>query len=382
MLECQLQVTEVTYSSALRACASLAAMDSGTQIHSLLSKTIYDKNIVVCNALIDMYAKCGGIKDARLVFDRLQERNEVSWNAMISGYSTHGLSGNAINIFEMMLDAEFKPNKLTFVGVLSACSNAGLLDRGQAYFKSMIQDYGIEPCAEHYTCMVWLLGRSGHLDKAIKLIEEIPFGPSIMAWRALLGACVIHNNIELGRISAEHILAIEPQDESAHVLLSNIYANARRWKHVASVRKGMKEKRVKKLPGLSWIENQGIFHYFTVGDASHPDRKLINAMLEWLNMKARRAGYAPHYDAVLHEVEKDEKQRRLWLHSERLALAFGLVRTPPKSHIRIIKNLRICLDCHAAIKIISKIVERGIIIRDMNRFHHFRDGVCSCGDYW
>ncbi|KDP23280.1 hypothetical protein JCGZ_23113 [Jatropha curcas] len=382
MLECQVQATEVTYSSTLRACASLAAMEPGIQIHSLSVKTLYDKDIVVGNALIDMYAKCGSIKDARLIFDMLSECDKISWNAMISGYSTHGLCAEALNIFQMMQETESKPDKLTFVGVLSACSSAGLLDTGQAYFKSMVEDYGIEPCMEHYTCMVWLLGRSGHLDKAVKLIEQIPVEPSVTVWRALLGACVIHNDVELGRISAERVLQIDPQDEASHVLVANMYATARCWENVASVRKTMKKKGVKKEPGLSWIENQGAVHYFSVGDTSHPDMKLINGMLEWLNMKTRKAGYVPDLNAVLFDAEDDEKKRRLWAHSERLALAFGLIRTPSQGHIRIIKNLRICTDCHSAIKLISKIVQRDLIIRDMNRFHHFHDGICSCSDYW
>lgn len=382
MLAFEVQATEVTYSSALCACSSLAAMEPGVQIHSLSVKTVYDKDVVVGNALIDMYAKCGSIQNARLVFDMLNERDEVSWNAMISGYSMHGLSGEALKVFQMMQETACKPNKLTFISILSACSSAGLLDIGQTYFKSMVQDYGIEPCMEHYTCMVSLLGKSGHLDKAAKLIEEIPFEPSVMVWRALLGACVIYNDVELGSACAQRIFEIDPQDEAAHVLLSNMYATARSWENVASVRKSMKKKGVKKEPGLSWIENQGSVHYFSVGDTSHPDMKLINGMLEWLNMKTRKAGYVPNLNAVLLDVEDDEKERRLWGHSERLALAFGLIRTPSTGHIRIIKNLRICADCHSAIKFTSKIVQRDIIIRDMNRFHHFHDGICSCSDYW
>lgn len=382
MLEYQVQATEVTYSSVLRASASLAALDTGAQVHSMTVKTRYDRHIVVGNSLIDMYAKCGSINNARLVFDMLNERDEVSWNAMISGYSTHGLGTEALKVFEMMQKTKCKPNKLTFVGVLSACSNAGLLDQGQAYFNSMVQDYSIEPCAEHYSCMVWLLGRSGHLDKSVKLIEQMPFEPSVMVWRALLAACVIRNDIELGRISAQRVLEMEPEDEATHVLLSNMYATAKRWENMASVRKNMKRRGVRKEPGLSWIENQGVVHYFTVGDTSHPDMKLITGMLESLKMKSRKAGYVPNHAAVLVDVADNEKDRLLWLHSERLALAYALIKMPSGGPIRIIKNLRICVDCHAAIKLISKWVLRDIIIRDMNRYHHFQDGICSCGDYW
>lgn len=382
MLKDQVQATEVTYSSVLHACAGLAALEPGIQIHSLTVKTIYDDDVSVGNALIDMYAKCGSIKDARLVFDMMIMRDVVSWNAMVSAYSMHGLGEEALRIFETMQKTDIKPNQLTFVGILSACSNTGSLDQGQNYFTSMVGDYGIEPCIEHYTCMVSLLGKLGHLDKAMKLIEEIPFEPSVMVWRALLGACVVHNDLELGKLSAERVLEMEPQDEASYVLLSNIYASCKRWDNVAFVRKKMKKRGVKKEPGLSWIEHQGTVHYFCVGDSSHPDMKLINGMLEWLNMKTKSAGYIPNCSVILLNVEDDEKARLLWVHSERLALAFGLTRILSGSPIRIMKNLRICVDCHAIIKFISKVVQREIIIRDINRFHHFQDGVCSCGDYW
>ncbi|KAG5520531.1 hypothetical protein RHGRI_033195 [Rhododendron griersonianum] len=382
MREDNVQGTEVTYTSVLCACATVAALEPGTEIHSLTIKTVYDKVITVGNALIDMYAKCGNIKDAREVFEMMSNRDVVSWNAMISGYSMHGLSGEALRIFEYMQKTKTKADKVTFVGVLSACSNTGVLDKGQAYFTSMVNDYHINPCIEHYNCMVGLLGRLGHLDKAVKLIEEMPFEPSVVIWRALLMACIVHNNVDLGKVAALHVLELEPSDDATYVLLSNMYAAARRWDNVASIRNNMKKKGVRKEPGLSWIESQGTVHHFVVGDASHPDIRLIRGMLEWLNMKTKTAGYVPNYEVLLQDVGDDEKARLLWVHSERLALAFGLVRTPFGSPIRIMKNLRICQDCHAAIKCISTVVQREIVIRDVNRFHHFRDGTCSCNDYW
>ncbi|KAL6518091.1 hypothetical protein OROMI_033792 [Orobanche minor] len=382
MCEEKMQATEVTYSSLLRGAACLAALETGIQIHALTIKTMYDGDDAVSNALIDMYAKCGHIKHARVVFDTMSKRGVVSWNSMVSAYSMHGLGTEALKIFENMRKTDITPNQLTFVAVLSACSNTGSLEKGQLYFASIQDDYGIEPCMEHYTCMVSLFGRLGHLDKALKMIEEIPHEPSVMVWRALLGACVAHKNVEIGRSAAERVLEMEPQDESAYVLISNIYAAAKRWDNVAIVRKSMKRKRVKKEPGLSWIESQGMIHYFAVGDDSHPEIKLIRGMLEWLNLRSKIAGYAPNHDAILLDVEDDEKARLLWLHSERIALAFALLRMPLQSPIRIIKNLRICADCHMAIKFVSKLVQREIVIRDINRFHHFQDGVCSCNDYW
>ncbi|CAH8327681.1 unnamed protein product [Eruca vesicaria subsp. sativa] len=377
-------VTEVTCSSAIGVCASLASMELGAQVHGLAIKTNNAGKVAVSNSLIDMYAKCGDIKDAQSVFDEIETKDVPSWNALISGYSTHGLSRESLRIFDIMKDSDCKPNVLTFLAVLSGCSNAGLIDEGVECFESMIRDHGIEPCLEHYTCMVRLLGRSGQLERAMKLIEGIPYEPSVMIWRAMLSASIGQNNVEFATRSAEEILKINPKDEATYVLLSNMYAGAKEWANVASVRRSMKEKGVKKEPGLSWIEHQGDVHYFSVGRLSHhPDMKLINGMLEWLNMKARRAGYVPNRKAVLHDMGDEEKDKRLWFHSERLALAFGLVRMPlSRNRILIIKNLRICSDCHSAMKVISSIVQRDLVIRDMNRFHHFHAGVCSCGDYW
>ncbi|KAK6139134.1 hypothetical protein DH2020_027123 [Rehmannia glutinosa] len=227
MCEAKVQATEVTYSSLLRASACLAALEAGIQIHTMTIKTLYDGDDAVSNALIDMYAKCGRIKDARVVFDTMSERDVVSWNSIVSAYSMHGLGAEALKIFEDMRKNNITPNQLTFVAVLSACSNTGSLEQGQSYFTSMQEDYSIEPCMEHYTCMVSLFGRLGHLDNAVKMIEEVPREPSVMLWRALLGACVAHNNVELGRFAAEHVLEMEPQDESTYVLLSNIYATAK-----------------------------------------------------------------------------------------------------------------------------------------------------------
>lgn len=382
MCEEHVVATEVTYSSLLRACSSLAALVAGCQIHSVAIKTLYNEDDSVSNALVDMYAKCGRIKDAQLIFDTMSQKDIVSWNSMISSYSMHGLGTEALQVYKDMLESGFTPNQLTFVGVLSACSNTGLLDQGQIYFTSMQEDHGIEPCMEHYTCMVSLLGRLGHLEKAKKMIDEIPSAPSVMVWRALLGACVAHKNVEIGKLAADRVLEMEPQDESSYVLLSNIYATEKRWDHVALVRKNMKKKRIKKEPGLSWIESQGIVHYFAVGDDSHEDIKLIRGMLEWLNVRSKREGYAPDNGVILLDVEDDEKGRLLWLHSERIALAFALTRMPLESPIRIIKNLRTCVDCHAAFKFISSFIHREIVIRDVNRYHHFKDGTCSCHDYW
>ena len=382
MAATQVPKTQVTYSSVLRACASIAAMEQTTQIHGLISKTTYNDDAVVHNALIDTYGKCGSISLARRVFDNMTEFDSISWNAIISAYSLHGLALEALRLYDSMKETAITPNALTFTGVLTACTNVGFVDKGLLYFNSMIREHGIAPSMEHYTCMVKLLGRSGCFDQAMKLIEEIPIQPSAMVWRALLATCVIHKNVDLGKVCGIRVFELEPHDESTHVLLSNMYANAGRWEDVSVVRKLMREKGVKKGPGLSWIHSQDTVHSFAVGDMFHRDMRVIKAMLEWLHMKVRKYGYAPNKDAVLHDIVDKEKEQHLWVHSERLAIAFGLIITPPPRPIHVMKNLRCCFDCHAVIKLISKVTKREIIVRDMNRFHHFDCGACSCGDYW
>ncbi|OEL33377.1 putative pentatricopeptide repeat-containing protein [Dichanthelium oligosanthes] len=382
MCAAQMLPTQVTYSSVLRACASTASIKHAVQIHSLIEKSTFNSDTVVCNSLIDTYAKCGCIKDALKVFQAIKQCDVVSWNAIISGYALHGRGLDALELFDRMNKTNIKANDVTFVALLSVCGSTGLVNQGLSLFNSMRMDHGIKPSMEHYTCIVRLLGRAGCLNDALKFIGDIPSAPSAMVWRALLSSCVVHKNVALGRFSAEKVLEIEPQDETTYVLLSNMYAAAGILDQVALLRKSMRNIGVKKEAGLSWVEIKGKVHAFSVGSVDHPDMRVINAMLEWLNLKAIREGYVPDINVVLHDVDEEEKARMLWVHSERLALAYGLAMTPPGHPIRIMKNLRSCLDCHTVFKVISKIVQREIIVRDINRFHHFEEGICSCGDYW
>eukprot|EP01018_Ginkgo_biloba_P035644 Gb_29805 [translate_table: standard] len=370
-----------TFGSLLRACASIASMKQGKKIHAHLIKSRFESNVFVDSAVVDMYAKCGSIEDARRVFDKILKPDVVSWNAMIAGYAQHGHGKDALQLFEEMLQAGMKPDNITFIVVLSACSHAGLVDEGREYFNSMTRDHCITPKADHYVCLIDLFGRAGCLDEAVDCINNMPFEPNASAWNALLGACRIHGNMELGIRAAESLLQLEPQASSTYVLLSNIYAAVGRWDDVGKVRKLMKERRIKKEPGLSWIEVKNQVHSFIVEDRSHPQKEDIYAMLESLARQMEEAGYIPNTNLVLHDLEQEQKGQSLSYHSEKLAIAFGLISTPPETPLHIIKNLRVCGDCHTAIKFISKIVLREIIVRDASRFHHFKDGLCSCGDY-
>eukprot|EP01018_Ginkgo_biloba_P008645 Gb_28764 [translate_table: standard] len=373
---------QFTLSSALSACASLAALEEGYQVHTVTIKTGFQFDVFVGSALVDMYAKCGTIEDAHTVFGKMPLRNVVSWNAMIAGFAQHGLGNETLEKFEEMQQAGMEPNNITFVCVLSACSHAGLVDEGQLYFDSMVRDHGIKPRVHHYACMVDLLGRAGRVQEAEELINKMPCEPNAAVWGSLLGACRIHGNIELAKRAAECLFKLEPQNAGNHVLLSNIYAAAGRWDEAARVWKMMKDTGVKKDKGHSWIEVKNKVHVFAVGDRLHPQTMEIYGILERLTEQMKEAGYVPDINFALHDVEEEQKEHLLCLHSEKLALAFGLISTPLGVPIRIKKNLRVCGDCHNAFKFISKIVGREIVVRDTNRFHHFRDALCSCGDYW
>eukprot|EP01018_Ginkgo_biloba_P031739 Gb_11664 [translate_table: standard] len=383
----QMQLTGVkpnseTFPSVLTACANLAALEHGKVVHEYIISSGFQFDVFVGSALVDMYAKCGSLEDACQVFDQMPRRNVVSWNAMIVGYAMHGCGKQALQLFEQMQQSATNPNHVTFVGVLSACCHAGLVDDAWHYFDCMSRYHQITPVMEHYCCMVDLLGRAGRLNDAHDFVNKMPFKPDAAVWGSLLGACRIHNNIELGEQVAERLFELDPKIAGPYVLLSNIYAAAGRWDGIERVRKMMKDRGVKKKPGCSWIEVDKQVHAFLVGDRSHPQTEKIYAKLETLAGRMKEAGYATNTRFALNDVEEEQKEHILCHHSEKLAIAFGLINTSPGTPIRIIKNLRVCGDCHCAIKLISKIDMREIIVRDAIRFHHFKDGQCSCGDYW
>ncbi|XP_077220307.1 putative pentatricopeptide repeat-containing protein At3g49142 isoform X2 [Tasmannia lanceolata] len=373
---------EVSFTSILPACAQLSALDMGRAIHSLLILCGYEMDDFSACALIDMYCKCGALKDANQAFYGLPRKPVVSWNSMIAGFGVNGHGLGALSLFKQMENSDAKPDHVTFVTLLSACSHSGMINEGLYYFDSMTKRYGIPAKTEHYACMVDLLGRAGRLDEAYELIEEMAIAPEADVWGALLGACRIHNNIELGELAAERLFELKPQKAGYYVLMSNIYASSRNWAGVQKVRELMKEKGVIKNTAYSWIEMDKVLHVFVSGDKEHPQSKLIYRALEKLEERMREFGYLANTDFVLHDIDEEEKRMSLCGHSERLAVAFGLINSPPGILIRVTKNLRICGDCHSAIKCISKIVGREIIVRDIIRFHHFKNGSCSCKDYW
>jgi len=377
-----IEPNSVTIPCVLPAFANVAALMHGRSAHCFVLRKGFFHDIYVGSALVDMYAKCGRVRDGRKIFDAMPSRNVVSWNAMIGGYAMHGEAASAVQLFHSMLKCKQKPDMVTFTCVLAACSQAGLTEEGRRYFNEMQKEHGISPRMEHYACMVTLLGRAGKLDEAYDLISDMPFEPDGCIWGSLLGSCRGYGNVDLAEVAAEKLFYLEPQNAGNYVLLSNIYASKKVWEGVNRVREMMKGVGLKKEKGCSWIEIKKKVHMLLAGDNSHPMIAAITEKLKQLNIEMRRLGFAPSTYFVLHDVEEQEKDDILAVHSEKLAVALGLISTSPGTPIRVIKNLRICDDCHEAMKFISSFEGRELSVRDTNRFHHFTDGKCSCGDYW
>ncbi|XP_037496499.1 putative pentatricopeptide repeat-containing protein At5g09950 isoform X2 [Jatropha curcas] len=372
-----------TFATVLSACASVATLERGMEVHACAVRACLESDVVVGSALIDMYSKCGRIDYASRFFELMPVRNVYSWNSMISGYARHGRGNEALTLFtQMKLDNQL-PDHVTFVGVLSACSHVGLVDEGYNHFKSMTEAYGLVPRIEHYSCMVDLLGRAGELDRIENFIDTMPIEPNALIWRTILGACSRANGhkTQLGKRAAKMLMDLEPQNAVNYVLLSNMFASARKWEDMAKARRAMREAAVKKEAGCSWVTMKDGVHVFVAGDKLHPERDLIYKKLKELNRKIKDAGYVPETKFALYDLEPENNEELLSYHSEKLAVAFVLTRNSGLP-IRIMKNLRICGDCHSAFKYISKVVGRQVVLRDSNRFHHFVDGNCSCGDYW
>lgn len=372
----------VTLVCVLPAISSFGALELGKWVHLYAEKNGIEIDDVLGSALVDMYSKCGSIEKALQVFERLPRKNAITWSTIIGGLAMHGRANDALDYFSRMERSGVTPSDVTYIGVLSACSHAGLVDEGRSFFSHMVKAVGFEPRIEHYGCMVDLLGRAGHLEEAEELILNMPIKPDDVIWKALLGACKIHGNIEMGRRVAKVLMDMVPHDSGSYVALSNMYASSGNWEAVADVRLMMKEMDIRKDPGCSWIELDGEIHEFLVDDDSHSRAKEIHSMLDEIANQLRLIGYRPDTSQVLLNLDEEEKESALQYHSEKIAVAFGLICTSPHTPLWIVKNLRICEDCHSSMKLISKIYKRKIIIRDRKRFHHFEHGSCSCKDYW
>lgn len=382
MLTSGVKPDQITMLSVISACANLGALDNAVKVQSYVNENRFSGVLPVNNALIDMYAKCGELDRAKQVFARMRRQNVITWSSMIGAYAVHGDATSALDLFHEMKLQKVKPNGVTCVGLLYACSHAGLVNEGRDIFESMVNNYSITPTREHYGCMVDLYGRANLLKEALEVIEQMPMAPNVVIWGSLMAACRIYNVVELGEFAAKRVLELDPYHDGAHVFLSNIYAKERKWENVGDIRKLMQNKGVVKQRGCSRIELDGEIHEFLTADKYHAHVNEIYAKLDEVVSELEVAGYTPNMSSVLVDLDEDERTKALLWHSEKLALCFGLLRQKRGSCIRIIKNLRVCEDCHNFMKLASKVYAVQILVRDRTRFHRYEDGLCSCKDYW
>ncbi|XP_077236751.1 pentatricopeptide repeat (PPR) superfamily protein [Tasmannia lanceolata] len=298
-----IKIDHYAFSAVLRSCSDLAVLQLGRQVHALVLKLGFESNGFVASSLIFMYSKCGVIEDARKSFDETCKDSSITWNSIIFGYAQHGQGKISLDLFSEMQESEVKPDHITFVGILSACSHIGLVEEGSYFLKSMEPVYGIPPRMEHYACAVDLFGRAGHINEAKKLIESMPFEPDAMVWMTLLGACRIHGDIELASYIARLLLVLEPKEHSTYVILSNIYAGFGKWDEIAAIKRVMKDKGLRKVPGWSWIEVKNKVHAFNAEDRSHPQAKEIYERLEELMVEIGWLGYAANMDFLMHDLD-------------------------------------------------------------------------------
>lgn len=381
MRDSGIKMDHFTFSIIIRICSRLASVARAKQAHASLVRNGFGLDVVANTALVDFYSKWGKVDDARHVFDRMSCRNVISWNALIAGYGNHGRGEEAIEMFEKMLREGMIPNHVTFLAVLSACSISGLFERGWEIFQSMTRDHKIKPRAMHYACMIELLGREGLLDEAYALIRKAPFQPAPNMWAALLRACRVYGNLELGKFAAEKLYGMEPVKLSNYFVLLNIYNSSGKLKEAADVVQTLKRKGLRMLPACSWIEVNNQPHAFLSGDKHHAQIEKVVGKVDELMLKVSKLGYVPEQNFMLPDVDEHEEKTQMY-HSEKLAIAYGLLNTLEQTPLQIVQSHRICGDCHSVIKLIAMLTKREIVVRDASRFHHFRDGSCSCGDYW
>ncbi|OWM75228.1 hypothetical protein CDL15_Pgr023749 [Punica granatum] len=361
------------YVQLMQLCGDNEAIKEAKAVNEHIMRCISPVSVYMYNRILVMYLKCGSIEEAFAVFDKMGERNLTTWDTMIAGLAKNGLGEEAIDIFTKFKEAGFKPDGQMFISVFFACGVVGDAHEGMLHFESLAKDYGIIPSMEHYASVVDMLGRIGHLDEALEFIERMPFQPSIEVWETLLNLCRIHGERELGDRCAEIIGELDPlrlneQSRSGLVPVNKLEM--------------AKEEEKKKAAKKDILAARSMIHEYRAGDTSHPMTDQLYAQLRRLRVHMKEAGYVPETKCVLHDVDQESKEDALLAHSERLAFSRGLLDTPARSMIRIIKNLRVCPDCHNALKFMSKLVGRKIVMRDAKRFHHFEDGDCSCKDYW
>ncbi|KAL4565141.1 hypothetical protein LXL04_029226 [Taraxacum kok-saghyz] len=366
--------------SVLSSCINLNALDLGRSTHGFLIRNLSGLNVIIETTLLDFYLKGGFLETGLLIFERMKVKNQWSYSVMISGLAFHGYGTEALRVFSEMREKGFEPDGVVYISVLTACSHAGLVKDGFTLFEKMKEDK-IEPTIEHYGCLVDAMGKVGKVREAFEFIKSMPMEANEVILYSLLGACWVHQDLELGVKIGKKVVELNPQTNGAYVILSNIYAKSQRWELVGLTRKEIAQNAVK-THGFSFIEVKRKVYKFVSNDILWAKCEGVSNILTQMQWQLKFEGYFPDLSEVLHDVDEDEKRERLSRHSQKLAIAFGLIHTSKDSSIRIVRTMRMCKDCHTFTKMISSIYERRIVVRDRNRFHCFENGACSCKDYW
>ncbi|XP_023642956.1 pentatricopeptide repeat-containing protein At1g71420 isoform X2 [Capsella rubella] len=374
-----------TFSSVLKACAGLVTARHALSIHAQVLKGGFAADTLLNNSLIHAYAKCGSLDLCKRVFDDMDMRDVVTWNSMLKAYSLHGQVDSILPVFKKM---DISPDSATFIALLSACSHAGQVEEGLRIFRSMFEKPETLPQLNHYACVIDMLGRAERFAEAEEVIKQMPMDPDPVVWSALLGSCRKHGNTRLGKLAADKLKELEPVNSLSYIQMSNIYNAEFSFNKANKSIKEMETWRVRKETGLSWTEIGNKVHEFASGGRHRPDREAISRELERLISRLKEMGYVPEMRSASQDIEEEEqKEEHLLHHSEKLALAFAVMEGRTSGDcgvnmIQIIKNIRICIDCHNFMKLASKLLGKEILLRDSNRFHHFKDSACSCNDYW
>ncbi|KNA23042.1 hypothetical protein SOVF_028570 [Spinacia oleracea] len=362
----------------ISACTHLGALDLGRSIHGYLMRNLSGLNVIVETSLIDMYIKCGSLEKGISLFNKMRAKNRLSYSVMISGLAMHGHGQKALLLFSEMLEQGIEPDDVVYLGVLSGCRHAGLVVEGLELFKKMRFEHQIQPTIQHYGCILELLGRNAKFDEAFNMIQEMPMAANDVVWRNLLSAARVHCNLEIGEKVASNLMKLGSENSGYYVIMSNMYAQAQKWTDAATVRCMVSDQ----VAGLSLVEVRRKVYTFVSQDKSRCNWEEIYEMIHQMEWQLKFDGYLPDTSEVLHNVDEEEKKQRLKYHSQKLALAFALLHTPENTTIRIARNVKMCRDTHTYSKFVSVVYNREIIVRDRNRFHHFKDGTCSCRDYW
>ncbi|XP_024517114.1 pentatricopeptide repeat-containing protein At2g41080-like [Selaginella moellendorffii] len=363
------------------------AIKLGREIHQLAKhKGLLKNNPVLGSSLVSFYGKCGDVDSAQEAFDECRARDDTGlWNSLIQAYTLQGRSIEALERFYSMTQEEgCKADDVSFVSVLNACSHGGLVGKGRQLLDEMPKQYGVKPRLEHYVCLIDMLGRANLLDEAVRVLRAMPFEPDAVVWTSLLGACRKWKNYTIGKLAFERLVEMDPKSSTPYALMANIFGNLGMLSERAAVVERMRGEGSFREPERSWWTDvsSGKVHSFSVGDKSHSQSDEIAAKLKQLLLRMKEEGYASDVINVLKDIPEEEKEDHLCGHSEKLALGCALVNSHQKETIRIVKNLRVCDDCHAATALISKLEKRLIICKDASQVHVFQDGRCSCDNYF